>query len=800
MCRANLSDEFLVWEETMIFAIQQVNGRLDILPDFKLGFYIRDDCDSEDIALWSALKIAQGSPAVTRNETDTGQVIGIVGPANSALSIYVAKVGFLSQLPVISVYGTSSELGNSDRFPFFLRAVPPDHYQVEAILDILLAFDWVYTALISSMDSYGVNGGTELLARAYERGVCFGFSQRLQVRPSRAELEALLGKIRALKDLSVIVMFAHSDLVLEVLSAVSDSNLDRHIVWIGTDAWPRGYLTGNPVLAPVAAGSILVRLYKADVPGLHCYMVSKDSRFTAVSLWMQEWFDSHPGCTSLSQCPVKGEGHDVAVVHSVYAFAYALDAYVNAECRGSRDCPVDGRVLMDYLHNVSFDVGHGQFAFDGDGEPTGRYLLKQIQFRDGKYAQVDIGDWDTTIPERQNRLRLNYSRLQWESGWDGPPSSVCVERCSPGSVPVPLPSRCCTGCTPCLSEQIVNGTDCLTCPDRQTPSENRSVCEDIIPRGVSWTHPIVLITVLFASLGVILVAVTSAGLFYYRDHALIKASSRELTAVNILGVTLTFSTIFSLYAYPTVASCAVTEVMLSCSIAILFATSFLKANRIYRVFKAGRKTLKKPRLISPKYQLALALSLIGIQVSRTKQLGVTKQDNSTSCNNLIISAMAALVNPPEPQVHSWYPWEQFCPLSYNFLVSGCYNLVLIMLCCYFAFKARKVPDNYNESKFIAISVYSMVLVCLVAVPVYVTAYEMLLKVATWSFAFISNGYLTLVFMYLPKLCRCRFGKPNGSETNESRGTRQDSEAFGRGDKLFIRTCKVSSTIQNQSTT
>ncbi|XP_038071188.1 metabotropic glutamate receptor 4-like [Patiria miniata] len=782
-CSQNVSEEFLMWLETMLFAIQQVNRRTDVLPDLKLGFYIRDDCLDEEMAMWSALKIAQGNP-VTGNlsmqldGTGTGQIVGIVGPANSRRSIYAAKVGSLYHLPVMSIYGTSVELGDHNRFPYFLRAVPPDNYQVEVILDILLAFDWIYTALISSMDTYGINGGTELMTRAGSRGVCFAFSYHLSIRPSAAQLDELVSQIRELKELSVIVMFANFNVVLQVLEAVRESNIDRRIIWIGTDAWPHAYLTSHPVLAPVVAGSIMVRLYKADVPGLHDYISSKDSRFTEVSPWMQEWWDSHPGCTNLSQCPVNAEGNDVAIVHCVYAFAYALDAYVNTNCQGSSDCLIDRSILMDFLHNVSFDVGMGHFRFDADGEPTGRYLLKQIQYRNKGYAQVDIGEWDTTIYERHERLTLDRSKLKWEDGWDGPPSSVCAEHCGPGYIPVGLPSKCCMGCTPCLWEQIVNGTECLTCPERQTPSENRTVCVDIIPRGVNWEHPIVLTTVILAVLGLILVAVTVAGLLYYWDHVLIKACSRELSVVNILGVTLTFSTTFPLYATPTVVSCTVSEVMMSCSITMLFATSFLKANRIYRVFEAGQKTLKKPRLISPRYQLALALILIAIQV--------------------IISTVASVLNPTKPSVPPRSPWELYCPFTYNILVSSFYNLVLVLLCCYFAFKARKVPDNYNESRFISISVYSMVLVCLVAVPVYVTARETLLKVATWSFAFVFNGFLTLVFVYLRKLYSCRFRRPEGQQASLGDDSNHGAvnRTFSRGgEKLFTRTTTICPSVQ-----
>ena len=89
-----------------------------------------------------------------------------------------------------------------------------------------------------------------------------------------------------------------------------------------------------------------------------------------------------------------------------------------------------------------------------------------------------------------------------------------------------------------------------------------------------------------------------------------------------------------------------------------------------------------------------------------------------------------------------------------------YNLLIVVACCYFAFRARKVPSNYNESKFIGISVYSTLIVCLSAVPVYTTADSITQKVATLCMALLLNAYLTLVCLYIPKLYAIHFAGDN----------------------------------------
>ena len=102
--------------------------------------------------------------------------------------------------------------------------------------------------------------------------------------------------------------------------------------------------------------------------------------------------------------------------------------------------------------------------------------------------------------------------------------------------------------------------------------------------------------------------------------------------------------------------------------------------------------------------------------------------------------------------------EIYCLFQNGFIASCVYNLLLILACCYYAFRTRKVPSNYNESKFIAVSVYSTLVLCLAAVPVYATAVTVLQKVATLCLAVLLNAYLTLVCVYLPKLYAARFVK------------------------------------------
>ena len=82
-------------------------------------------------------------------------------------------------------------------------------------------------------------------------------------------------------------------------------------------------------------------------------------------------------------------------------------------------------------------------------------------------------------------------------------------------------------------------------------------------------------------------------------------------------------------------------------------------------------------------------------------------------------------------------------------------------------RARKVPSNYNESKFIAISVYSALIVCLATIAVYTTAVVVLQKLASLCLALVFNASLSLVCVYVPKLYAIVFVN-EGLEVNDWR--------------------------------
>ncbi|XP_072035366.1 metabotropic glutamate receptor-like [Amphiura filiformis] len=194
------------------------------------------------------------------------------------------------------------------------------------------------------------------------------------------------------------------------------------------------------------------------------------------------------------------------------------------------------------------------------------------------------------------------------------------------------------------------------------------------------------------------------------------------------------------------------EAAISLAFNIMFAPTFLKVTRIFRIFRAGKKSAKRPKFIGPRDQIIMVLVLITLQI--------------------VIIILFATLDPAEPVSLISNPpinyIEQYCEFGPGLTVGIIYNFIIITGCCIIALLARKVPSNYNESKFIGISVYSTLIVSLAAVPVYSTADVVLQKVATLCMVLLLNAYLTLICVYIPKLYAIRFVKDDGLNVEDWR--------------------------------
>lgn len=96
--------------------------------------------------------------------------------------------------------------------------------------------------------------------------------------------------------------------------------------------------------------------------------------------------------------------------------------------------------------------------------------------------------------------------------------------------------------------------------------------------------------------------------------------------------------------------------------------------------------------------------------------------------------------------------ELVCRFPAHGLVASLgYNVLLVVVCTWYAFKTRKLPDNFNESRCITFCVYTTLVIWLAFVPTFFTASRAVHEVALLSCALLMNGTVTLLSLYVPRV-------------------------------------------------
>ncbi|XP_042891564.1 metabotropic glutamate receptor 3-like, partial [Penaeus japonicus] len=120
-------------------------------------------------------KCRDGSSPEVRNKV----ISGVVGAASSVTSIQVVNLLRLFKTLQVSFFSTSPELSNKQRFEYFSRTIPSDHYQVKAMVEIIKKLRWSYISIIYEESNYGIKAFEELEGLLASNNICIAVKEKL---------------------------------------------------------------------------------------------------------------------------------------------------------------------------------------------------------------------------------------------------------------------------------------------------------------------------------------------------------------------------------------------------------------------------------------------------------------------------------------------------------------------------------------------------------------------------------------------------------------------------------------------
>ena len=644
----------------------------------------------------------------------------------------------------ISYASTSEELSDKTKYDFLLRTVPSDKYQAKAMAAFIAdKLKWKAVYGILEEGSYGENGMQKFKAAAKEKHICV-VDTKVVTKTMQGSLNSRLNEILSEfykeKKVPGIVLFCHQKIIDEILTVLGkNKHFREHFTWIGSDGW--GLHTSarrmkiNVTVFSLHAHSEKLgdfhRHYKSLRPGKN----SQNPWFDRYWCWQCNKSAVNCPCNEkLNYVPPdeveptkKGEGKKgdegktefpttarpatnfkfcandrecfrddkvAYVIDAIYAVAHALKKLYQAKCPGSnksdskclKNLKVDTTEFFNiYLKNVSFVGKTGRVSFANESL-KGVYDISQLIGDTFK----KVGTWNGL-----EKGSLNMTAA-WKRG-NAAAESQCGKNCSEGEVrKIRNGKECCWDCVACpKTEKVISLFNCKPCGNGYKQNGTFNGCEKI--PEVHWDRGWLVAVSFLASVGCGLSFFVLAVFLRYRTTPVIMAASREISYALMFGIIMCYSLTFFMAAWPNAFTCGVIRFGTGFSICICYAALLVKTSRIARIF-SGKPD---PLFITPKWQLVLTGLLVLPQA--------------------LIGVVGLLVNPPgvAKKFDSIEKTVVHCKSETNdLIVSISYNLLLILLCTVYAFRTRKVPENFNEARFIGFVMYTTCVIWLAFLPLF----------------------------------------------------------------------------------
>uniref|UniRef100_A0A3Q3BBC9 Olfactory receptor C family, r1 n=1 Tax=Kryptolebias marmoratus TaxID=37003 RepID=A0A3Q3BBC9_KRYMA len=729
----------------MVFALDEINHSSTLLPGVKLGYRIHDSCALPAWALQAALSLVSGD-----------------NPSCNSAAEYLEAAGIGDVQIFVSYTASCPCLSDRQQYPNFFRTMASDIYQAQAIVQLAIRFNWTWVGAVVANNDYGLTAVKEGIQGA---GVCLAFVETLQRETIVSDARRAALTIQASTAKVILVFTWYTDVMQLFLQLAKLNVTDRQ--FLASEAWSTSSdLLQEPVSRKVASGVLGVAIRSSFLPGFESYIrnlnpsLRPDDKFLK-EFWEKQFLCSPGITTSSASLPVCNDSETLARVHNlftdtsqlrvtynvylaVYAAAHALHSLfscpdINNPPGNNTTCLLPNQIspteLFQHLSKVKFITPQGELFYFQGADITAKYdLLNWQKTPDGQLKIALIGRVDGFD------LHLNESAIQWSTGSNQVPVSVCSESCPPGTRMATRKGEpiCCFDCIPCADGEISNKTgspQCDRCPSEFWSNSERTACIIRQLDYLSFDETLGITLTAVAVSGVTVTTAVFVVFLYYRQTPMVRANNSELSFLLLFSLKLCFLCSLVFIGHPAVWSCRFQQAAFGISFVLSVSCLQVKTIVVLAAFRSARPGAE----------------------ALMKWFGPAQQRGSVclfTCIQVIICIIWLSVSPPVPQPDFEIPGLKVtlkCAmdsvvgfslvLGYIGLL-GCTSLLL-------AFLARKLPDNFNEAKLITFSMLIFCAVWVAFVPAYVSSPGKY-AVAVEIFAILASSYGLLFCIFAPK--------------------------------------------------
>ncbi|KAF5895983.1 extracellular calcium-sensing receptor-like, partial [Clarias magur] len=527
--KATMDFRELRFARALEFAIHEINNRTDILPGIKLGYQIYDSCFTVPMAVKIALQFASGLEPVFEytnscSESSEAAATAVIGDSTSTQSSSIARVLSLFGIPEVSHYATCPCLSDKTQYPTFLRTMPNDLHQANAVVKMVKHFGWTWIGAVFTDTDYGHSRMASFVKAAQAQGICVAYTEAFFRTQPRSKLERVVNVIRSSTARVVVAFIASADirLILEELSQQPSTLLQ----WIGVETW-----IADPdfLQYKICAGAIGFAVPRSVIPGLHDFLLDLTLSRAKESPLLTEFWEKSFNCNlqrrtddteGTRECNGNEDIHTLKnpytdtsqlritsnVYKATYALAHAIHKLICNDKKCKKNIKVSPWQVLEQLKKLNFTTRNGlHVSFDSNGDPPALLELVNWQFnKDGHLDFMTVGQYDSLRPRGQE-FTLS-GNISWAGGQMKVPVSLCSESCPPGTRKAIQKQRpvCCFNCIPCSEGEISNETDsldCLHCPPEFWPNNKQDSCLPKPVEFLSWNETLGIILALFSIAG-----------------------------------------------------------------------------------------------------------------------------------------------------------------------------------------------------------------------------------------------------------------------------------------------------------
>nr|XP_028560138.1 vomeronasal type-2 receptor 26-like [Podarcis muralis] len=658
--------------------------------------------------------------------------------------------------------------------------VPKEDLQYDGILHLLLHFRWTWIGTVVMDTDNGERFVQTVLPTFPQKGVCLAFIERIPIPTFIPEVNSMVDRGKEINDkirnskANAIVACGESYSLpffrwLSFLSGVDHmAKKPKGKVWITTaqiELNSFSYQRNWDI--ETFNGAIAFSYQYNDVPGFHQFTEGRNpfstSRDGFIRDFWQQAFDCAFPNTTVGEVPENictGEekladlpsiyfemsmtGHSYSVYNAVYAVAHALHAMSSSRLKNiamldEGDLKLQNQPywkLHHFLRHISFNNSAGQkISFDQDGKLIAGFDI--INYLCGSnISKVKIGKVDPRASSEQV-LTINENAITWDNWFNQTqPISECVERCRPGSSKKVKEGKpfCCYDCISCPEGKISHEEDmgdCFKCPGEHYPNKNQDAC---IPKEINFLSYEELLGVSLASFSLFSSIITALvlGIFIkHHDTPIVKANNRDLTYTLLLSLLLCFLSALLFIGEPQKVTCLLRQTAFGIIFSVAVSSVLAKTITVVLAFMATR-----PGSIMRKW-VGKGLAYSVVFFCSFIQAG--------------ICTMWLATYPPFPDVDMHSMTEEIILECNEGSVVMFYSVIgymgfLAMVSFTVAFFARKLPNSFNEAKFITFSMLVFCSVWLSFIPSYMsTKGKYMVAVEVFCILASSAGLLGCIF-------------------------------------------------------